>query len=254
MNYFVSCLYGDAEKYRKIKDDIRLKEKDHLWILGDILDGNDDNPEACLEILNDIMHAANVTLILGDHEYARCMEFIMSHSNYAVQSWRNFSESLEISGASFNEMADYFNEEERKKYFSYLVSCELSAVVPIGKRYFYIVHGKPTFYDPIIFSEWQLSTCKDNPDLRKNAWTEISTDEIVLPFTNKTSNPMTGENTITIVGQMSASLASNMLGVECHGSSVFLANKTLAIGRTYTDEPIPVVGIDAAGFFIAGLY
>ena len=60
MNYFVSCIYGDYDKYFQIKKKINLKSKDKLWILGDVLDGNDEDPESCIEILNDIIENENI--------------------------------------------------------------------------------------------------------------------------------------------------------------------------------------------------
>lgn len=257
MNYFVSCLYGDYEKYQQIKKDLCLKENDRLWILGDILDGNDEDPEANLELLNDIMDSPNITLLLGDHEYARCMEYNSSGDAEIAKSWREYSNSLEVSGASFNEfVTTSFSKEDRDTYFGAFLSgsCELSAVIPIGKRYFYAVHGCPMTFAHSILSEWQLMTCSGNPDFKKDVWKSIKTDEFSIPYIKNTKNPMCKENTIAIVGQMSASKAIDMLGFQDNGSGVIFANKTLAIGRTFPDEPIPVVGIDAAGFFVKGLY
>lgn len=255
MNYFVSCIYGDFDKYQRIKNDLNLKGKDHLWILGDVLDGNDEDPEANLEILNDIMYAPNITLILGDHEYARCMEYSASDNAEIAKSWKEYANALEVSGSAFNEfVSSSFSQDDRDTYFgSFLVgSCELSAVIPIGGRYFYAVHGRPTTFASSILPEWQLATCSDNPDFKKEVFKSIKTDEFAIPYIRQ--QKMNRDNTIAIVGQMSAAKATNMLGVEDNGSGVFFANKTLAIGRTFTDEPIPVVGIDAAGFFVVGLY
>lgn len=257
MNYFVSCIYGDYDKYQKIKADLHMKEKDHLWILGDVLDGNDEDPGACLDILNDIMRSQNITLILGDHEYARCMEFNASDNVEIANSWREYSNSFDVSGAVFNDfVATSFTPEDRATYFgSFLVgSCELSAVIPIGSKYIYAVHGKPTTYASSILPEWQLATCSENPDFKKDVWKSIKTDEFAIPYIRKAKNVMAKENTFAIVGQMSASKAFEITGSRDNGSGIYFGNNIIAIGRTYTDEPIPVVGMDAAGFFVAGLY
>ena len=57
MNYFTAGLYGDYPAYKKIKS--LLGPDDKLWILGDILDGNDEHPEDCLRILDDIQKLSN---------------------------------------------------------------------------------------------------------------------------------------------------------------------------------------------------
>lgn len=253
MNYFVSCIYGDMDKYQQIKKEI--KENDRLWILGDILDGNDEDVGANLDILNDIMESPNITLILGDHEYARCMEYSASDNAEIAKSWKDYSNALEISGEKLNDyISTYFTQEDRDTYFgSFLVgSCELSAVIPIGKNYIYAVHGKPTTFAPSILPEWQLMTCSENPDFKKEVFKSIKTDEFALPLVRQ--QKMTKDNTIAIVGQISPQKAADLMGVKYHGSGIFYGNKTIAIGRTYTDEPIPLLGIDAAGFFVKGIF
>lgn len=50
-------------------DRLNIKNNDELYILGDIFDGNSQNPKACIDILADIMAHENYHLILGDHEY-----------------------------------------------------------------------------------------------------------------------------------------------------------------------------------------
>lgn len=253
MNFFVSCIYGDVDKYRRIKEEIKAGDK--LWILGDILDGNEEDPGANIEIMNDIMDSPNVTLILGDHEYARCMEYSAADNQEIAQSWRDYSDALDVSGKAFNEFVNRtFAQDERDVYFgSFLVgSCELSAVIPIGQNYIYAVHGKPSTYASSILPEWQLMTCSENPDFKKDVFKSIKTDEFAVPYVRQ--QLMRKENTIAIVGQISPQKAADLMGVDYHGSGIFYGNKTIAIGRTYIDEPIPLLGVDAAGFFVKGIF
>lgn len=261
MNYFTSCLYGDIEKYKNIRKDLALRPCDHLWILGDILDGNDENPEACIEIMDDIIKNSSViTLILGDHEYARCMEYSARGSAEFAEHWRGFSDSLDVPGEAFSALFESLGKEEREEYYSFLVNCELTDVVQIGGRHFYLVHGRPAVFSRMKVDAWQYEVCTELPDFRTDPWNCIRTDEAVIPYlkgkdpAHPDRNPISHGSTITVSGQMPASMAAEIAGVEYDGRGVLLYNRTLAIGRTYTDEPVPVVGIDAAGFFLAGMY
>lgn len=258
MNYFTSCLYGDFDKYSRIKESLHLKDTDRLWILGDILDGNDEDPEAAMEIMGDIMDSANVSLILGDHEYARCMEYSLSQNTEYAQSWREFSETFEVSGTVFNEfIRNNLTNDARETYIAgFLINCELSAVVSIGRRYFYLVHGKPViFRRDFSVPAWQMDVCTKTPDFKENLWRGIKTDEMSAPFLGNVKNPMTPENTIVISGQLSPADAAKCCHTVYDGKlGIFFSNNILAIGRNYPDEPLPVTGIDAAGFFVQGIY
>lgn len=256
MNYFTSCIYGDVEKYSKIKKDLALREGDHLYILGDILDGNDENPEESENLMMDIMEDPNVTLVLGDHEYTRVMWYVSRSDIDASNRWKNYAETLDVSGIAFNEhMRENFAPEDYDMYLGgFLMSCELSMIVPIGKRYFYLTHGCPCAYSPQNEPAWQNRIVSANPDFRRPLFTCVRSDPFSIPFLKDSTRPMTKENTIVVVGQMSPQEAAMACNRQCDEDDVFFANKTLAIGRHFPNEPITVVGIDAAGFFLKGKY
>ena len=65
MNYVISNLYGDWDKYEAILKEIEFKKDDVLFVLGDIVDGGNRG----IEILKDMMMRDNVYPILGDHDY-----------------------------------------------------------------------------------------------------------------------------------------------------------------------------------------
>ncbi len=65
MNYVISNLYGDWDKYEAILKEIEFKKDDVLFVLGDIVDGGNRG----IEILKDMMLRDNVYPILGDHDY-----------------------------------------------------------------------------------------------------------------------------------------------------------------------------------------
>lgn len=256
MNYFTSCIYGDYEKYMKIKKDLDLRQGDDLYIVGDILDGNDEDQQSNIEIMEDIMESDNVHLVLGDHEYARVMWYASLGNEEHAQAYIDFANAFDISGVSFNEyIKTSFCRDDYDIYFgSFLANCELTEVVPIGKRYLYLVHGSPVPYSRSCEQHWQMRVTTAFPDFNRDTFASIRTDEMALPFLRDPQNPMTKANTITVVGQMSATEAAIMCRQSEQDDGIFYKNKTLVIGRHFTNEPITVIGVDAAGFFLCGRY
>ena len=65
MTYVVSNLYGRLDKYEKLIKKINLKERDVLYILGNIVDFGDDS----IKLVNELSAQYNVYTVLGDHDY-----------------------------------------------------------------------------------------------------------------------------------------------------------------------------------------
>lgn len=258
MNYFASCIYGDYEKYKQIVDDLCLEQNDVLWLLGDIIGGGAIDPEDNFRILDDIMSNSHVKVVLGDHEFAQNMRFLsMASSADVYENWVSFSNELEVSDKALNEyIENNMSQEDQSPYFGVgglLLSAELSEVVQIGDRYFYLVHGTPSFYREDLLSNWQLQVCTADPNLNVNQWDIIRTDPVIR--TIKSSKiPISEKNTITISGQFPPNEAAESIGKKEQNSVIFYSNKVLCIGRRSVDDPLPVVGIDAAGFFVKNVY
>lgn len=255
MNYFVSCLYGDVDKYRQIVADLELKNDDRLWILGDVLDGNDEHPEVNLSMLDEIMRNPNVKMVLGDHEYFQNMRYVSYSDQDNYNAWVTYINNMDISGKAFNDFIENeMSKEDQDSYFgSYLLSLELSEVVRIGDRYFYLVHGSPIPYRDDVLTQWQIEVCTKVPNLTVDYWKTISYDPAVYPFL-RNEKPMSQKNTIVISGQYPPFEAASSIQMPIGDAGIFYHNKILCIGRRTVDEPVPVVGIDAAGFFVKGIY
>lgn len=65
MTYVVSNLYGRLDKYEKLIKKINLKERDVLYILGNIVDYGEDS----IKLVNEISAQYNVYSVLGEHDY-----------------------------------------------------------------------------------------------------------------------------------------------------------------------------------------
>lgn len=63
--YVISDIHGNYKKYKRLLEMIDFKDKDTLYVLGDVIDRG---PEG-IKVLKDMMSQPNVIPILGNHEF-----------------------------------------------------------------------------------------------------------------------------------------------------------------------------------------
>lgn len=64
MNYCISDIHGEYEKYRALLDKIGFSEEDNLYILGDVV----DRGRSPVAVLRDMLGRENVYPIVGNHD------------------------------------------------------------------------------------------------------------------------------------------------------------------------------------------
>lgn len=272
MYYFLSDIHGAAEAYFEMKRRIDFKEKDEMYILGDIFDGNSKEPKACIEILEDIMQNKNIHLLLGDHEYVHIMCYLMEEEekdNPDIENiWREIVLKEDFQG---EPLYHYFREElsaqKQKIFISYLLSCELSDVVSIGSKYIYLIHGAPTVCKENEEMKWQYDVVTEELSLSKNYHYAIKSDPNFSRFVEKygTLNPsemiiMTGHVPTPIRFEMDESLQDIFPQGQKQSKIIYINNRflldcgcdgdTLGENQDGWYTALACVGIDAAGFFV----
>lgn len=65
MTYVVSNLYGRFDKFEKLLGKINFKDRDVMYVLGNIVDFG----EQSIELVNDLSARYNVYSVLGEHDY-----------------------------------------------------------------------------------------------------------------------------------------------------------------------------------------
>lgn len=169
MHYFLTDIHGASKAYFDIKERMPIKNNDELYILGDIFDGNTDNPKACIDILGDVMAHNNYHLILGDHEYIHIMYEISKEKEEINKVWNSIIKDPDFHGMSLHKyIYNNLSEKERNYYFSFLMQCDLSDCIKIGDRIFYLVHGSPCPCNNENIIEWQSSVCMTPINLATN--------------------------------------------------------------------------------------
>lgn len=277
MNYFTAGIYGDYKAYQNIKGLLR-KPEDKLWILGDCLDGNSEHPEDCLKILEDIRESMsnssrpNISLILGDHEYFHAMRLFMEleqsydskegefvseaeddSSEFDEETgdvWSSEIEQFEFSGGPLLEyMSSVLSLDEKMRYARFLSSLDVSEVVSIEGRLFYLCHGAPSTVGDNE-TQWQYNVVTGKVDFMRSYGRAMASD-IRMPYFMKTLGIRRAdvENAVLVTGH-DFTAALEMDG-ETKEDGIISSNRIMAINAGASadnGEPHIVVGIDAAGW------
>ena len=239
MNYFVGSLNGDYMGYQKLKERIKLKASDDLWILGDIIDSNTSDPLGGVKILEDIQQVPNIHLIIGDHEFGHIMRYININNTEAYDVWCQYLSSLEISGDDLISVFEDMEEESEDFMFSYMIrECEISQLIRIGDNYFYATHGFPAKFDEN-YSDWQMRATS-GVILEEDFIPDIQTDPSI---DTDIKHRLTRKNCFVICAHQPIS------DIQPGNTGIYHKNGVFLLGENIPNEQIPVLAIDAAGYF-----
>lgn len=73
MTYVMSDIHGDLDRFRSVMDQIHLKADDHLYVLGDVIDGYPYG----LDILYELRDMPNATIQSDDSEYCALISAVI---------------------------------------------------------------------------------------------------------------------------------------------------------------------------------
>ncbi len=248
MNYFTSCIYGNIELYKELKNLLKDKE-DHLWILGDILDGNGDHPDYCIDILNDISRSNNIHLTLGDHEYYHALRIMNKDNPDIAENWENLLYSTDISGEPLINHINSLPEDDADDVARKLCAYNVSEMIKIGDKTFYLCHGAPSIRTGNEGGnmDWQFNVVNSNIDSYMDYSIEMSSDYRVALF-HKHLEEIDFRKTILITGHTSIEDMEDENMRKMDG--IYYENKKFCVNQGYPADMDNwnVLGIDAAGF------
>ena len=182
MYYFMSDIHGADKAYFEMKEVINFSTNDELWILGDIFDGFNRRPKACLNMLDDVMSNENIHLLLGNHEFVHMMRDYWMHSEEsgANEEFDFWDKSLRDPIFQGTPLLKYFDEhvstEDRQMYMDYLSKCNITEFLNIAGQNYYLVHGTPVLYTVESEGEWQNNILWDRVNLTHDYTKEIQSD------------------------------------------------------------------------------
>lgn len=140
-SYVMSDLHGDRVRFHRMLELIEFSAKDHLYVIGDVIDRGSDG----VGILQDIRAAENITLLLGNHE-EMCLRFHEPNASpRAILHWGRNRNTPTLAGLA------RLSAEEKADLLSYLAALPVCLEVRVGERTFHLVHGFPadTVHDQV---------------------------------------------------------------------------------------------------------
>lgn len=150
--YCISDIHGDYDRYRAILQKINLRDRDTLYVIGDVIDRGKDS----LKILRDMMMRANVIPIIGNHEYMaiNCLKFLMKEITKeeigkldkeiveGLLEWQN------VGGQATIDEFHKLGAEDKEDIIDYLSEFTLYEEAEAGGKSFVLVHAGLENFDP----------------------------------------------------------------------------------------------------------
>ena len=150
--YCMSDIHGDYDKYIQMLRKINLRDKDSLYVLGDVVDRGDGS----LKILQDMMMRINVFPIIGNHEYMaiNCLKFLLKPirpeeiKNLDKSIVEGLTEWQNVGGQSTIDEFHRLDNEEKEDIIDYLEEFALYEEVTVKGKDYVLVHAGLDSFSP----------------------------------------------------------------------------------------------------------
>lgn len=134
--YVMSDVHGLYDKFMKMIQLLDLKEEDHVYFLGDVIDRGNDG----IKILQYIFDHPQFTLLMGNHEYMMLQTLDASKGSIDINmeyiQW--FMNGAETTVHQFLELSTIEQQEIHKRLKALPIAI---TDLKVNDRSFYLVHG-----------------------------------------------------------------------------------------------------------------
>lgn len=129
MNYVISDIHGEYERFLKMLKKIAFSNKDILYIIGDI----PSRGSQTFELLDYVMSKPNIVHIKGNHEL-----FLQLYLEGDVNMWWNYER---FGGANVIRALRKISLENKAKYHEYLVKLPLYKKIQVNDKEYFLTHS-----------------------------------------------------------------------------------------------------------------
>ena len=155
MTYVVSNIHGNYEKFKALLREIRFRDSDVMYVLGDFVDYGDES----IELINDISMRYNVLPILGDHDM-RAYKLLEALDRMLREGDMPEPEILTemaewVADGGQKTMEDFkaLDEEMREGILDYLSDMSLYEEITVGGKTYVLVHSGIADFDEDLMLE-----------------------------------------------------------------------------------------------------
>lgn len=132
--YCMSDLHGEKDLFDKMLKQIHFSSQDHLYILGDVIDRGPHG----VELLEQIMASANITMLLGNHEQMCLSTLGLHHEIGARELWRQNGGM-----GTYRTLLYRRTPRQRHAILHFLAGLPDHLDIAVNGQNFHLVHGCP---------------------------------------------------------------------------------------------------------------
>ena len=134
MNYCMADIHGELDWFEAMLEQISFSSRDHLYILGDVIDRGPHG----VDLLKQILERRNITLLLGNHEQM-CLDTLGPRNQYGARElWRQNGGM-----ATYRDLVYRCTPQVRGRILRFLSVLPDHLDLEVGGRKFHLVHGCP---------------------------------------------------------------------------------------------------------------
>ena len=138
MIYVMSDIHGNSRRFNSIMEQIKLKDTDTLYILGDVIDRYPDG----IRILRKLMKMENVKMLLGNHEFMM-LKALKTQEDDFYSPYGGLSLWYRNGGRVTHNYLKHIRKELRREVFRYLQELPVNIEIEVNDKKFLLVHGAP---------------------------------------------------------------------------------------------------------------
>ena len=149
MTYVVSDIHGNYEKFKKLLDEIRFRDDDVMYVLGDVVDFGEDP----IGLICDISMRYNVLPILGERDYDALgmlteLDRMLAGDAPDPDALSRMAEWMQNGGKTTIEGFKALDADMREGVLDYLSDMALYEETEVGGRKYLLVHAGIADFDP----------------------------------------------------------------------------------------------------------
>ena len=151
MTYVVSDIHGDYEKFKKLISEIKFKDDDVMYVLGDILDHGDEP----VELLCDLSMRYNVLPVLGEAEYNALkmlteLDRMLAGETPDPELLTEMAEWMANGGKATIEGFKALDADMREGVLDYLADMALYEEATVGGKNYLMLHSGIADFDATV--------------------------------------------------------------------------------------------------------
>lgn len=208
MNYVMSDIHGNSERFGNVIQKINLQPDDTLYILGDIIDRYPDG----IRLLRKIMKMSNAKMLLGNHEHMM-MDALANPLDCADEWSREYERSSMMrlwysnGGEVTHRYLKHIRKELRQEVFDFIGALPINIEIEVNGQKYLLIHGG-------VEANFEQNNYKHDDKVTYAVWSrqsrhEVIPDDTILIFGHTPTNHFQNDEPLKLWKN------ENYIGIDC---------------------------------------